>query len=113
MTYSEMLEKAKKGNKVKQITSDIKTWESEGDFILGKLIKVEPFSEGEFETEVKKYTFDTDNGIVSTVMGAVADKQIAGDEMLNSVLYITYKGKKKSKKGHMVNKFDMVVIDNA
>lgn len=110
MSYKDQYDDAKKKGKTEQVTTNIHTWEEEGEKIIGLVYGIEPFVEGQFETEVNKYIIDTDDGFVSTVLGSSTDKQIAKKVAKGNVVCITFEGKKHLKDGKSVNLFNIEVL---
>lgn len=107
MNYADEFNKASEKGKVDQISTNIHTWEEEGTVLIGKLVAVEPFTEGSFDTEVNKYLIDTDFGLVSTVLGSATDKQIARKIKPGCLMCIRFEGKKHLKDGKAVNLFNV------
>lgn len=110
MGYREEYEKAKEKGKVQTLTREIWTFEEEGQELLGKCLKIEPFKEGSFDTEVNCYTIETESGIVTTVLGSATDKQLMKIDPVGRSLYIVYKGKKPLADGRSVNLFKVDVF---
>ena len=110
MSYADEFNKQKEKGKVDQVTTDIHTWTEEGEEIVGKLLRIEPFTEGSFDTEVFKYIIETDFGLVSTVLGSSTDKQIADKVRKGCLLCIKYNGKKHLGDGRAVNLFAVEVV---
>lgn len=104
--YSEEYLKAKEKGRTEQISIEIHTWDTEGQELIGKLIDVLIFTEGKFDTEVKKYVIETDHGRVSTVLGAATDKRMAKVKP-GANLYIKWKGQKEIGQGQHVNLFEI------
>ena len=110
MNYADKFKEADKKGKAIQISTNIHTWEEEGTQLVGKLVDVQPFTEGIFDTEVKKYLIDTDIGLVSTVLGSSTDKQIANSIKPGCLLSITFEGKKLLAGDNHVNLFNVKVV---
>jgi len=110
MGYKDDYDKAKGKGKIKTLTSQIVTWEEEGQELVGKVLKVSPFTLGKFETEVDCYLIDTDDGIVTTVLGSATDKQLKEVDPVGQMIYIKYNGKTMLKDGRQVNNFHVEVF---
>jgi hypothetical protein len=110
MSFAEDYKRAKERGKVEQATTQIFQFDEENRTLIGKLKDVTEFKEGKFETEVNKYIFQTDSGLVSTVLGAATDKQITGKVSPGQNLAITWKGKKPIGNGQTVNVFEIEVF---
>jgi len=92
-----------------QITSEIHSWEHEGDSIIGKVLEIVPFTLGKFDTEVNQYLIQCGDTIVSTVLGSATDKAIAGKVKPGVIVKIIYGGKKALADGRQVNSFKVFV----
>ncbi len=92
-----------------QITSEIHSWEHEGDTLVGTIMEILPFTLGKFDTEVNQYLLDTGDSIVSTVLGSATDKAIAGKVKPGVRVKIIYGGKKSLADGRSVNSFKVFV----
>ncbi len=110
MGYKELYAKAVKDNKVKQCTYQIRTWEGEGEYMIGKVVEVCKFTHGEFDTEVLEYHIETDEGLFSTVLGAATDTQLSKLDIVGKVVNIIYGGQKPIKNGKRVNIFNVEVL---
>ena len=109
MGYREEYEKAKEKSKVEIITRQIVSWEEEGQLLIGQFIRTEPFTEGEFDTEVLSYIIDTDDGIITTVLGSATDKQLEKVDLRNRNICIEYQGKKELGESKRCNLFKVTV----
>jgi len=107
MSYQEQLAKAKRKGTAKSLMVDIHTWKEPGDELVGKVMEVKPFEGGKFDSTCMKYIMDTDNGMITTILGAAADKQFEGKDVTGKVLWITYKGKTDLEGGKQCNRFDI------
>lgn len=110
MSYKERAEAALAAGDVKNLVSDIITWETEGQVVVGRVKSKEPFTEGGFDAECFKYLIDTDDGEVSCVLGSAADKSLAKQDVVGRVLLIRYRGKKALQDGRRVNLFNVLDI---
>lgn len=110
MGYEDDYAKSKEKGKAVQVTRQIVIWDEEGQVLTGKVLEVQPFTDGIFETEVAMYIIETDNGIVSTVLGSATDKQLAKIDVRGSRMHIEYKGKRALKDGRAVNIFNVEVF---
>lgn len=108
--FEEMYNKAKDGGKVDQATFTIWKPEEEGERIIGNVVKVEPFEQGTFDTEVNQYLISTDRGLVSTVLGSATDKQLDKWELTGKLICITYHGKNQLSDGRQVNNYQVEVF---
>lgn len=109
MGHMEEYEKAKEKGKTQRLTRQIFTWGEENEVLVGKLLSIEPFTEGSFDTEVSSYIIETDYGIVTTVLGSATDKQLSKIDPVGRHIMIEYKGKKALADGRSVNLFNVDV----
>lgn len=109
MGFKDEFIKAQDKGKTKTLTRLIHTWEEEGEELFGRVVSIEPFTEGQFDTEVNSYQIETDIGIVTTVLGSATDKQLAKIDPVGMKIYIKYNGKKMLKGGNSVNLFHIEV----
>lgn len=107
MSYQQQLEKAKKSGKAKCLMVDIFTWKEPGQELVGKVLEVKPFEGGKFDSTCMKYIMETDDGMITTILGAAADKQFEGKDVTGKVLWITYKGKVDLDNGKKCNRYDI------
>lgn len=110
MGIKEDYAKAKEKGKVQRLTRQIWTWDEEGQVLIGKVTAIEPFSEGMFDTEVKSYIIETEEGTITTVLGSATDKQLAKVDPVGRNIFIEYLGKKALKDGRSVNLFNVDVF---
>lgn len=98
-----------------QVTTEIFSWKDKqpGDYLLGTLEDMKPFTEGQFETDVTQYIIRTKDGLVSTVLGSATDKQIKGVVKKGDRVYIEYHGKQSLEDGRQVNKFKVMKAKHA
>ncbi len=107
MTTREDYEKQKEKGKVTRLTRQIWTWDEEGQTLIGKVLKIEPFTEGQFDTEVNSYIIETEGGIITTVLGSATDRQLSKIDPVGKKIFIEYLGKKELKDGRSVNLFNV------
>lgn len=110
MSMYDEYQKAKDKGKTKTLTRQIYTWEQEGQELVGKVLRIEPFTAGVFDTEVNCYIIETDAGIVTTVLGSATDKQLLSVDPVGQMLYIKYQGKKMLNDGRSINLFHVEVF---
>lgn len=95
------------------VSIDIHTWSRDGERLIGELREISDFTGGSFEQKCKRYLFATDNGLVTTILGASIDKQIQPEKYIGRVLCITYKGKITLDDGRSCNRFTVVDLTDA
>ena len=105
-----MIEGKKPEDMGESLTFNIKKWDVAGEVLLGKLLSVEDFTGSKFETTCKSYLFDTDDGKISTILGAASDKQLEGKDLIGHVIYIVFLGQIDLEGGKRCNHFKIVDI---
>ena len=110
MSYRDQFNKLNGQGKVQERQYRIFKWESEGDLIVGQLIRIEPFKYGKFADEVNSYIIDTDDGMVSTVCGKSVDGLLSESD-IGKLVCITYNGKLKLDSGRTMNDFSVQVAE--
>ncbi len=60
-----------------------------------------------YEGNFIRYIFDTDDGEVAVICGAVVDKVLANTEACDQIYAITFGGKQEGKEGQKFNMFDV------
>ena len=112
MTYEEQFERAEKEKQVRELSYEIIKWEEEGQEVIGEVIGFETFESGNYETDCLVWKLQTDEGLVSCVLGGVADKRMM-DVSTGDLLQILYRGKKELKEGRRVNIFNIKHVRQA
>ena len=110
MSYTDQYEKAKEKGKVEEITKQIFTFTEDGEKLIGVVVDIQPFNEGDFDAEVNQYILDTDDGRVSCILGSATDSQLTGKEIKGKLVCVTFHGKKTLKDGRQVNRFKVEVF---
>lgn len=111
MNYNDLKDKCVREKKLTRLSSDIVTWEKEGQELVGKLLSIEDFEEGDYDQNCKKYLFDVGDRNVSTVFGSVGDKTMNDDKLIGEWIWIVFLGKHKGKKKKPFNKFTFDKLD--
>jgi len=109
MGYKEDFQKSKEKGKTKVLTMMIYTWDEEGQELYGTVLEIKPFKLGKFPTEVDSYIIQTDDGLITTVLGSATDKQLKDVDPRGMRIYIKYQGKKQLDDGRQVNLFHVEV----
>jgi len=110
MTLKEQIEKAIDKGTAVELALELQVWEETGQVLFGKLLDFEPFTSGDYETECQRYTFQTDEGRVSTILGSVGDRALASPANKGRLFRIMFNGKKTGKKGKSYNDFSILMI---
>lgn len=113
MNYEDAYNEAHEKGQTFALTKQIVTWEDEGQRIIGKVLSIDPFTDGIFEGEVNVYTLETNQGLVTTVLGAATDKQFMKTDPLGLTVAIIFKGKKPLSKGGQCNIFEIEAFGDA
>jgi hypothetical protein len=108
--YGEILNDESWKDRAIPLSVDIKTWKESDDYLIGELVDIKPFSGGEFETNCMQYTFKTDDGLVSTILGSSMDKIFEREDYRGRVIHIKYKGKLELDDGKRCNKFQIMDV---
>ena len=110
MGYAEQYQKAKDKGKLDQITTNIYKFTTEGETLVGEVVKIIPFTAGDFDVEVKAYIIDTEIGRISCVVGSATDKQLDNFKLVGKVIAITFHGQKDLEGGKHVNLYTVEVL---
>ena len=105
MNYADIVNKGEKKGGGKEITANIFAFKEPGDELVGKLLRVESFTGGKFDSACNQYFFETDEGQTQTILGAATDKQLEKQDVTGHVLRITFRGKISLEDGRQFNKF--------
>lgn len=110
MNYYDVTEYLHDPDGIERLTFNIKSWNESGDFLVGKVKKIEDFQGSKFETVCKSYLLETDEGLISTVLGASSDKQLEGLDLIGHILYIEYLGQIDLEGGKRCNRFSVIDV---
>jgi len=110
MSLVDSYNKAEEKGKVDQITTAIYKFLEEGQECIGIVKDIRPFTEGSFDTEVNQYILETDEGLVSMVLGSATDKKLAGQKISGKLVCIVFKGKTHLEDGRSVNDYTIKVV---
>lgn len=90
------------------ITTQIHQWREEGQTLEGAILKVEPFTEGNFGNCNRYEIMTPDGELVSTILGSATDKSLHDHSIaIDDYVQITFKGVKPLEDGRRVNVFDI------
>jgi len=109
MGYLSDYEKALKKGNVEKVGQVLKKWEVENDFLCGRVLDVTDFDRSTYDSEVKVYTIQTDDGVFSTILGSATDNKLANKEIVGRMIHIIYRGKVQLKNGNRMNDFEIGV----
>jgi len=102
-SYADAFDEAVKAENVSELTREIWKPENEGDCLIGVVVAVTPFTEGKFDTAVNAYLLQTDEGLMSCVLGSATDAQVKGRELTGQLVRISYHGKRELEGGRTMN----------
>jgi hypothetical protein len=105
-TYEEIFQEAEDQGNARELFIDIVKWETEGQTIAGEVISFDAFDSGYYDQECLSWHIQTDTGLVSCVVGAVADAYMQ-DILVGDYVKLVYKGKKILDNGRRVNQFSI------
>ena len=108
MSYLDQWNKLNGEGKVQERQYRIYRWESQGDSLIGRLVRIEPFKYGKFSEQVNSYLIDTDDGMISTVCGKSVDGLLSESDV-GKLVCITYNGKVRLQNGRTMNDFSVQV----
>lgn len=108
--YKAMYAAAKSAGKLKRPTYRIHTWKEDSAILVGRVKAITLFTGGKFEQAANAYLIDTDEGVVSCVLGNYTDAQIKDLVKVGSLVAIIFQGKKELEDERKVNIFDVDVI---
>lgn len=91
MNYEEMAKKAMEAGKATEVSEMPVKFENEGDSMTGVLIKKVLHHFEETDSDCFRYTFKTDNGNKSCILGALADQNANMTE--GNIYHVIYRGK--------------------
>lgn len=103
--YEKMWADDEKVGLVETATEQIINWEKEGQKVIGQVIDIEPFDNTQFKEKCNRYLIDTNDGMVSCVLGATRDDILEKKKPIGKLIYIEFRGKKKSKNKRTFNDF--------
>jgi len=110
MGYRDMYAQAKEDGSAKQVGTKTFKFSDEGEQIIGMLLNVEQVKNKRFKHPVNKYTFETDEGVFSVIMGQAADKIYGPQLAVGDVYAITYDGKVKLARGNNMNSYTIELL---
>lgn len=115
--YADIYRKAQEEGKTTQVSYAIYEWQEEGQVLIGRLESFETVLSkdigGSYDGEVNVYKFDTDEGKVSCVCGAVVDRVINQGDYVGSIMALEYRGKRSIKDNKECNLFNVEIISES
>jgi len=109
-TYEALYKAHKAQETMKQVSVEFYQWEEEGQVLIGKLIEFEPVESKDFEGTYNRYIFDTDDGLVGVICGAMFDTLCKEKDLTGKLLAVEYQGKRQLEGGRTVNRFKVSII---
>ena len=108
--YEEAYKKAHAAKTTVNVLPEFKEWKEDGDHITGRFMGVQAFPGRKPDTTFNKYTFDTDQGLVSFTLGAMIDGQVKTCMQVGNVYRIAYRGQKELPNGNSMNSYDIELV---
>ena len=112
MSYQEKYQKAKKEGNYSSLSIAIHKWNREGDTIVGKIVGIGEFDKSRFANNCNKYVMDTDDGLISFVLGSNVDNQLEGKDLLDKVICVTFHGQTLLDDGRKCNSFSVELLQD-
>ena len=110
MGYIEDYERQKAEGKTHQVNYNLKTQWYEGETIVGKLVGIDTVHFDDNNIDRNAYLFDTDFGLMQTVLGAGIDAQADDIFTLGGVYAVTFDGKKEISGGRSINMYTVETL---
>lgn len=110
-SFMDQYQKAKEDGKLLRKTFRIHTWSTETAHLIGRVKSINEFTGGKFEAVVNNYILETDDGLVSCILGSATDAQLAGTDLIGKVVHIEFCDKKDLEDGRKVNLFNVDILD--
>lgn len=111
--YKAMYEAAKQTGKLQRPTYRIHSWTEDNAVLVGKVKAINEFKDGKFDQVCNSYLIETDDGVVSCVLGTYTDTQIKDLVKVGSLIAIIFQGKKELDDERKVNIFDVDIIEES
>lgn len=110
MTYEQIFEAAVKEGQVRDMIPVFKSWDTEGDILIGRFISYTQIQSSENDGTYLQYLLDTDIGYVKFSLGVMADRDLASTLEVGKIYAFRFLGKEKLKGGRTVNKFQVRMV---
>lgn len=108
--YERMYKDAEKKGDAKQVSHEFYQWEEEGQVLIGRLLEFDVIESKEYEKTYYRYIFDTDDGLMGVICGAMFDRMVDEKELVGKVLRIEYQGQRQLDGGRTVNRYKVHII---
>ncbi len=95
----------------KKLNITIKKWGDVGDWVLGRVIKIQDFTSAKYGKTQNEYLIETETGIQSVLLNNGTDRQLSCFDITGKIIYIEYKGKEDLADGRSFKKFDVELIE--
>ena len=105
MGYEDWVNQNDEDHKAVELTSTLIKWDDIGRAVVGKLLQIEEFRGEKYDAVCNSYLLDTDDGMVSFLLGSSTDKKIDAENLINHVIKIRFDGKLDLGDGRKVNQF--------
>lgn len=111
--YQDIYDDSVENESSKQVGTKTYKFKEVGERVIGMLLNVEQVKNKRFKHAVNKYTFETDEGVLSVILGQAADK-IYGPALKPGDVYgITYDGDQKLSRGNTMHQYTILLLQTA
>jgi hypothetical protein len=110
MSYQAMFDEANKEKKTVELTPTWFPFESEGQFLIGRLRGSSEVTSTMGTGTYLQYLMDTDDGLVKFALGRATDNELKTVLKVGHVYMITFAGQQKIKGGRSVNQFKVQTV---
>lgn len=113
MSYQDLYERAKREDRIADLTPTFHEWKKEGEFIVGEFVHKAEVTSSLGSGTYYQYLFRTDDGLVKFAVGQATDKEVGPSLVPGRVYAVEYRGQVKIAQGRKVNKFKVLEIDTS
>ncbi len=110
MGYKEQFDQYRKNGKKNTLTPVVHQWTEVNEVLVGKLVGIEVAKSSKGKGNFLIYKLETDEGTISTTLGASIDRNIDLKPHIGEIVAIEYLGKKDLKGGKRLNMFSVEVV---
>lgn len=106
-SYRELIDERADADAGEHLNVTIVSFDTEGQEIVGEFKAAELLESTKYDNPVQRYLINTDDGIVSCLLGSHTDKEVLPKLRQGDLIKITFKGQKDIGGGKTVNLFDV------
>lgn len=110
MGFEELYKTAVKAKATKPLIPVLLRWETEGEYLVGRLINISDQQSTMGEGSYHMYVVESDNGLFKFSLGAVADANLENLLHVGKVYAFLYQGKEDLPGGRRVNRFEVFEV---